>query len=83
MNQYRADLHHHTTHSDGKFAGWFTAATGGTAVTEETSVPKADTTLYAHRNFKNFNVSSSGGHSGTKISENETAAYNPYDNEDY
>ena len=55
------------------YNGWFTAATGGNAVTNSTLVPGADTTYYAQWTPNTFNVKfNANGGSGTMSNQTYT-----------
>ena len=62
------------THSSMNFNGWFTAATGGTAVTTDT-VYTADTTIYAHWTYNGSGSSGSGSSGGGSSSSSSTTTY--------
>ena len=56
--------------------GWYTAKTGGTKITADTTVPANDITYYAHYEAKTYTINyNSNGGSGTMASSTATFGY--------
>ena len=56
--------------------GWYTAKTGGTQITADTTVPANDITYYAHYEAKTYTINyNSNGGSGTMASSTATFGY--------
>ena len=60
------------------FAGWYTAATGGTQVTANTTMGAGNTTIYAHwtANIRSYTATFNGNGGGTPSPSTITKTYN-------
>ncbi len=59
------------------FAGWYTATTGGSRITEQTAAPEAAATYYAHWTVNRYTATfhSAGSNNGASITRNYQEAF--------